>query len=389
MYFEEADDGMAGAVEQESIFLSDLGRRVRHARTVRGLSRKLLSQTSGLSERYIAQLESGQGNVSIILLRRVANAMGVRLDDLIAGQDTQPDWQVIRDLLVNASPEQVTLAKGILSGQSSAGSETPQPRVAVIGLRGAGKSTLGRRVADRLGWTFVELNAEIERENALSVKEIFAIYGQEGYRRLEQAALRRLTEHPGPLVLATGGGIVAEPLTYDLLLQAFFTIWLRARPRSTCSGCATRATSPPRVTIPRRCRSCGRCSPAASPSMPAPRPWWTPPTSPSRSWSTAWPRRSRPASATWTIGAAPDSIDPAGQGPGLGRRRRAPRAQGLAPRCGEPGPRRPTLADAPSETEPLRRAAHGGRLFTGGKALSTDRCSASGCVRSDEPGPKR
>ena len=230
MYFEEADDGMAGAVEQESIFLSDLGRRVRHARTVRGLSRKLLSQTSGLSERYIAQLESGQGNVSIILLRRVANAMGVRLDDLIAGQDTQPDWQVIRDLLVNASPEQVTLAKGILSGQSSAGSETPQPRVAVIGLRGAGKSTLGRRVADRLGWTFVELNAEIERENALSVKEIFAIYGQEGYRRLEQAALRRLTEHPGPLVLATGGGIVAEPLTYDLLLQAFFTIWLRARP---------------------------------------------------------------------------------------------------------------------------------------------------------------
>ncbi|MGU3362539.1 helix-turn-helix transcriptional regulator [Methylobacterium sp. M6A4_1b] len=227
---EEADDGMAGAVEQESTFLADLGRRVRHARTVRGLSRKLLSQTSGLSERYIAQLESGQGNVSIILLRRVANAMGVRLDDLIAGQETLPDWHVIRDLLGNASPEQIALAKGILSGQSSASGEAPQPRVAVIGLRGAGKSTLGRRVADRLGWTFVELNAEIERENALSVKEIFAIYGQEGYRRLEQAALRRLTEHPGPLVLATSGGIVAEPLTYDLLLQAFFTIWLRARP---------------------------------------------------------------------------------------------------------------------------------------------------------------
>lgn len=221
---------MTGAVEQETLFLGELGRRVRHARTVRGLSRKLLSQTSGLSERYIAQLESGQGNVSIILLRRVANAMGVRLDDLIAGQETSPDWHVVRDLLGSASPEQISQLKGILTGNAGGDGATLQPRVAVVGLRGAGKSTLGRRVAERLGWTFVELNAEIERENALSVKEIFAIYGQEGYRRLEQAALRRLTERPGPFVLATSGGIVAEPLTYDLLLQAFFTIWLRARP---------------------------------------------------------------------------------------------------------------------------------------------------------------
>ena len=224
------DGAMTGAVEQESLFLAELGRRVRHARTVRGLSRKLLSHTSGLSERYIAQLESGQGNVSIILLRRVANAMGIRLDDLIAGEETPTDWHVLRDLLGSASAEQVALAKGVLLGKTGAAGEAVQPRVAVVGLRGAGKSTLGRRVADRLGWAFVELNAEIERENALSVKEIFAIYGQEGYRRLEQGALRRLTERPGPFVLATSGGIVAEPLTYDLLLQAFFTIWLRAKP---------------------------------------------------------------------------------------------------------------------------------------------------------------
>ena len=159
----------------------------------------------------------------------------------------------------------------------------------MVGLRGAGKSTLGRRVADRLGWTFVELNAEIERENALSVKEIFAIYGQEGYRRLEQAALRRLTEHPGPLVLATSGGIVAEPLTYDLLLQAFFTIWLRARPEEHMQRVRDQgelATTGDHASAMQELRA---VLPAASRSMPAPRRWSTPPTCPSTSWSTASP----------------------------------------------------------------------------------------------------
>ncbi len=220
---------MSGVEEQESRFLTDLGRRVRQARTVRGLSRKTLSQTSGLSERYIAQLEGGQGNVSIILLRRVANAMGVRLDDLITGTETVPDWPVLRDLLGQATPAQIAAAKAALSGSAGDGGAA-QRRVALVGLRGAGKSTLGRLTAERIGWTFVELNGEIERESALSVREIFAIYGQDGYRRLEQAALRRLTERPGPMILATSGGIVAEPLTYDLLMQNFYTVWLRAKP---------------------------------------------------------------------------------------------------------------------------------------------------------------
>src|ERR1044071_9526805 len=112
---------MTGVLEQKSLFLTDLGRRVRHARTVRGLSRKVLSQTSGLSERYIAQLEGGQGNVSIILLRRVDNAMGMRLDDLVAAQEASSDWRVVRDLLEQASPDQIALAKAALTG--SAGPE--------------------------------------------------------------------------------------------------------------------------------------------------------------------------------------------------------------------------------------------------------------------------
>ncbi len=223
------DDRLAHAADPEGSFLAELGQRVRTMRAVRGMSRKVLSKVSGISERYIAQLESGQGNVSIILLRRVSNAMGARLEDLIPTMEGTPDWPIIRDLLRGASPEQIAQAKEILSG-GAAPTAAPAQRVALIGLRGAGKSTLGRIAAERLGWTFVELNREIERENGLSVAEIFALYGQEGYRRLEQTTLRRLIAQPGSMVLATGGGIVAEPLTFDLVLQSFFTIWLKAKP---------------------------------------------------------------------------------------------------------------------------------------------------------------
>lgn len=224
----EAVAALAG--EAEAAFLAALGQRVRIMRAQRGMSRKVLSRVSGISERYIAQLESGRGNVSIILLRRVANAIGARLEDLVlTGQEMQ-DWPMIRDLMRGASDEQVAQVKALLSGNASAKASAAARRVALIGLRGAGKSTLGRIVAEKLGWSFVELNREIERENGLSVAEIFALYGQEGYRRLEQAALRRLIAQPGPMVLATGGGIVAEPLTFDLVLSAFFTIWLKARP---------------------------------------------------------------------------------------------------------------------------------------------------------------
>jgi len=221
---------MAKAEDPEDVFLAELGQRVRKMRELRGMSRKVLSKVSGLSQRYIAQLESGEGNVSIILLRRVSHAMGSKLEDLIPSTATAPDWSVVRDLLQGASKEQIDHVKRILSDKKGLTWTPSSQRVALIGLRGAGKSTLGRIVADRLGWTFVELNRKIEEENGLTVSEIFAIYGQEGYRRLEQAALRKLIQNPGPMVLATGGGIVAEPLTFDLVLSSFFTIWLKAKP---------------------------------------------------------------------------------------------------------------------------------------------------------------
>ncbi len=222
---------MTEASDSETGFLEALGQRVRTMRGLAGMSRKVLARVSGISERYIAQLESGKGNVSIVLLRRVSGAMGAHLEDLIPETEPAPDWAVIRDLLRKATPAQIAQAKEVLAG----GDQSAQRRmafagIALIGLRGAGKSTLGRMLAKKIGWSFVELNKEIEAQNGLSVAEIIALYGQDGFRRMEQAALTQLLARKEPMVLATGGGIVAEPLTFELILSSFYTVWIKAEP---------------------------------------------------------------------------------------------------------------------------------------------------------------
>src|ERR1700726_2665521 len=216
--------------DPETGFLEQLGQRVRTMRALRGMSRKVLAKVSGISEPYIAQLESGKGNVSIVLLRRVANAMAAHLQDLIPSGEPAPDWPVIRDLLRKATPNQIAQARDLLSGHGASHRQTSFAGIALIGLRGAGKSTLGKMLAKKIGWSFVELNKEIEAQNGLSVAEIIALYGQEGFRRMEQAALGQLLARKELMVLATGGGIVSEPLTFDLILSSFYTIWLKAEP---------------------------------------------------------------------------------------------------------------------------------------------------------------
>jgi XRE family aerobic/anaerobic benzoate catabolism transcriptional regulator len=220
--------------DDSDAYLVQLGRRVREMRAMRGMSRKVLAQASNVSERYVAQLETGLGNVSIILLRRVAAAIGVPLEDLIAEKTAvSNDWALVRSLLADAGPNTLQEVKDLLIGRrdaAAAARQRPIDRVALIGLRGAGKSTLGRLAAERLGWRFCELSKEIEQEHGFSMTEIMSLYGQDGYRRFEQATLRKIIDMPGPMILATGGGIVSEPVTFELLLASFFTIWVKATP---------------------------------------------------------------------------------------------------------------------------------------------------------------
>jgi XRE family aerobic/anaerobic benzoate catabolism transcriptional regulator len=191
---------MPDAGDHGSALLGLIGDRVRAARKAQKLTRKALAARSDVSERHLAQLEGGSGNISVLLLSRIAGALGVTLADLVA----------------EPAPPAGALGKA--------------RRIALIGLRGAGKSTLGRGVAGALGLPFAELNADITAEAGLSPAEIFALYGEEGYRRFEARALQRVAEMHDAIVLATGGGIVSNPPTYELLLARFHTVWLTASP---------------------------------------------------------------------------------------------------------------------------------------------------------------
>ncbi len=213
-------------------YLQQLGAHVRDARARQGLSRKGLAAKSGVSERYLAQLESGQGNISILLLRQVATALGASLTELLGERDIHPiELTLLIQYLEKLSPKKLTQAKAILS--SAFGEQDPlarHQRIALIGLRGAGKSTLGVGLAAHLGVPFIELDDEIEREAGVPAAEIFSLYGQNAYRRLEKRCLERIIEHHDHVVIAAGGGIVSDAPTYELLRAACYTVWVKASP---------------------------------------------------------------------------------------------------------------------------------------------------------------
>ena len=209
--------------------ISRVGERVRKARELKGIPRRVLSDASGVSPRYLALLEAGEGNISIGLLQRVAEALDHRIEWLLGEDDPWTSDALRAAELFRASTAE-TRAKvlELLAPQPEATAR--RHRIALIGLRGAGKSTLGGLVGAELGLPFVELNREIEEQAGMPITEVMAFYGQEGYRSLEAQALSRIVSTHESMILAVAGGIVSEPEVFKDLLANFHTIWVKASP---------------------------------------------------------------------------------------------------------------------------------------------------------------
>ncbi len=219
----------------ESEILPGLGKRVKLLRARRGMTRRVLAGEAGVSERHLANLESGTGNVSILVLAQVAHALDCPLAELLGDETTStPEWLSIRRLLHGREPGEIERALRSLSELfGSTRSHAPgsrNSRIAFIGLRGAGKSTLGQMVAAKLGYPFVELRAEITRLAGCAPVEIQALYGSNAYRRYERQALEDSLQSHQACVIATAGGLVGDSSTFDLLLTNCLTVWLQATP---------------------------------------------------------------------------------------------------------------------------------------------------------------
>ncbi|HYF41811.1 MAG TPA: helix-turn-helix transcriptional regulator [Ramlibacter sp.] len=216
--------------------LAELGARVRAWRARRGMTRKQLAHDSGLSERFLADVESGKGNVSINSLEAAARALNITILELL--QDApRPALARVQGLLGRLDDGQLDQAYGLLSTTFGlADAQGREQRIALIGLRGAGKSTLGAQLAQQRGVPFIELDREIEREAGTSMNEILLLHGQAGYRRYERRALLRIAEdHADGVVMTTGGSIVSERETFDLLQSRFWCVWVKASPEEHMS----------------------------------------------------------------------------------------------------------------------------------------------------------
>ncbi len=218
---------------QRHPFLVQMGERVRSMRARRGMTRKALALAADVSERHLANLEYGEGNVSILLLMQVASALQASAAELLGDVTTQSsEWLLIRELLTNQ--DEATLRRARIALAEMLGTASKQRGqsccVALIGLRGAGKSTLGQMLADDLGYPFVELSREIEKFAGCSVSEIQALYGQNAYRRYERRAVEEAIQIYPEAVLATPGGLVSDAATFNLLLGHCTTVWLQADP---------------------------------------------------------------------------------------------------------------------------------------------------------------
>src|SRR5207302_3811990 len=217
-------------------FLLFLGKRVRQLRNLRGMTRKMVAQDAEVSERHLAQLEAGEGNVSIVLLRRIAGALDVSLVELFAPEVAEPgEKQLIQRFLERLPNHRLEDVVFRLMRDFSPGEKARRKRIALIGLRGAGKSTLGSKLASEKRVPFIELDGEIEKDTGMPLGEIFSLYGQSGYRAIEQRTLTKVLGEHESTVLSVGGGMVSEKETFDYLLAHCYTIWIKAQPEEHMS----------------------------------------------------------------------------------------------------------------------------------------------------------
>ena len=199
------------------------------------MTRKATAREADVSERHLAQLESGEGNVSIVLLRRIGVSLGVSLAELFTaeppqGREGQHEREQLRRFLERLPTHRVENAMARLMREFGEDERARRERIALVGIRGAGKSTLGRKLATHLKTPFIELDAEIEKDAGMPLGEIFSLYGQAGYRAIERRLLERVLGENARAVLSVGGGVVSEKETYDYLLSNCYTIWIKARP---------------------------------------------------------------------------------------------------------------------------------------------------------------
>ncbi|NQV20802.1 MAG: helix-turn-helix transcriptional regulator [Rhodospirillales bacterium] len=222
----------ASSCNDGDIYLSALGDRVRNARARRGMTRRGLAADSGLSERFLAQLEAGEGNISIIRLRQVAAAMNLSLGDLVRDEPARPvELSLIAELLYRLGPAELREAHQLLAARFGAVPAAERTgRIALVGLRGAGKSALGTRLAEHLGVPYVRIADCIERMAGMSLDQVFSLSGQAAYRRYERRCLEQIVADHPRAVIETSGGLVSEPGTLALLLDTCFTVWVNATP---------------------------------------------------------------------------------------------------------------------------------------------------------------
>jgi XRE family aerobic/anaerobic benzoate catabolism transcriptional regulator len=221
----------------DAAFAGEVGRMVRLGRAKRGMSRRQLAQESGTSERYLAQIESGAGNPSILVMRAIADALEIPLFEMLpqTGGLSAPYARII-DLLGRASSSDLSAIADVIERRIEGAAATDRARrIALVGLRGAGKSTLGKLLAEKLGVPFIELNRLVEQEYGASMPMLIEMSGVATFKRHERACLERVISENERAVIATAGGIVSNPETYGLLLRRTHTVWVSAEPEEHMS----------------------------------------------------------------------------------------------------------------------------------------------------------